>query len=742
MADQIPISALPAAPSAQLTDILPVVQSGVTDKESLSQIQTLFNITSTSTLPIAKLNLLGASSGAVSVAVQAAAGTFNFNLPITAGTSGFLLTSAGGGSSAMTWTNPTSISAISSITGTASQVLVNATSGSPQTGAITLTTPQNIATTSNVQFASLGLGVAAIGTTGYLQSTLFSKLGASGAFSNIASHELVNIDNIGIFITNYLTGNMTKVSAAGNNAAIEIQTIFGATSGSWTNADGVFSNPEIAAGANLSQGSCFRGLPVFDANTGRTITGFSNFRSAAPSLVSFAGTLTNMYGFHGEVLNVGTNRYSGYFLAPSGGTIAIGCYADNSSIGYNVTPPSNGLIVSGQSAFGTSTAATNVKLTLTSASTDKYSIFASGTLSGDDGTNTVGCYLNYTLGPINNSKTTIGFYNAPAITPAGSNTINEADGALFALTGTIGSGTVSVSYSAKFIAPTIGTVKVASYHDNISVGYTGITPPTNGALFSGQVLMGTSANTISGALEIGSAGRVSFALVGTKTVTDGSLQTGLYNSPTFAPVSNTSICAVASSYPQFNPPTSVTITTAYNYLLQSGGQAGAGSVTNGINLYVDNPGFGTTKTAIYSNGLLSTSTFQLRTSPTNGYVLTTDGSGNGTWQTVGAVVSSVWPITTVTANYTASTSDCIILVNDTTAARTITLPSSLTAADGKWFVIKDTSNGASGHNITVNCTLPGAFDAALSYTISANYGSVMVVNKVASISYYVINNYP
>lgn len=51
-----------------------------------------------------KASLKGSSSGLISVLPQAAAGTYNFNLPTTAGTSGYLLTSAGGGSSPMTWT--------------------------------------------------------------------------------------------------------------------------------------------------------------------------------------------------------------------------------------------------------------------------------------------------------------------------------------------------------------------------------------------------------------------------------------------------------------------------------------------------------------------------------------------------------------------------------------------------------------------------------------------------------------
>jgi hypothetical protein len=53
------------------------------------------------------ISLSGSSSGTIVIAPQAAAGTYNFNLPTTAGTSSYLLTSAGGGASPMTWTAPT-----------------------------------------------------------------------------------------------------------------------------------------------------------------------------------------------------------------------------------------------------------------------------------------------------------------------------------------------------------------------------------------------------------------------------------------------------------------------------------------------------------------------------------------------------------------------------------------------------------------------------------------------------------
>lgn len=51
--------------------------------------------------------LQGSSSGSVSINTQATSGTYNFNVPITAGSAGDVLTSQGGGSTAMIWVTPT-----------------------------------------------------------------------------------------------------------------------------------------------------------------------------------------------------------------------------------------------------------------------------------------------------------------------------------------------------------------------------------------------------------------------------------------------------------------------------------------------------------------------------------------------------------------------------------------------------------------------------------------------------------
>jgi len=55
---------------------------------------------------------------------------------------------------------------VSSITGTTNQIIASAS-----TGAITLSTPQSIGTSSSVQFGSFGVGTAASGTTGEIRAT-------------------------------------------------------------------------------------------------------------------------------------------------------------------------------------------------------------------------------------------------------------------------------------------------------------------------------------------------------------------------------------------------------------------------------------------------------------------------------------------------------------------------------------------------------------------------------------------
>ena len=91
-----------------------------------------------------------------------------------------------------------------------------------------------------------------------------------------------------------------------------------------------------------------------------------------------------------------------------------------------------------------------------------------------------------------------------------------------------------------------------------------------------------------------------------------------------------------------------------------------------------NVGIGTTTPGekLEVSGKTKTTTFQMTTAPTAGYVLTSDASGNGTWAAPSAG-SSTWNVTTQAgASYAAASND-YVLVN--AATQTVTLPA---AANG------------------------------------------------------------
>lgn len=256
--------------------------------------------------------------------------------------------------------------------------------------------------------------------------------------------------------------------------------------------------------------------------------------------------------------------------------------------------------------------------------------------------------------------------------------------------------------------------------------------PTNGMLVQGQSIFKGTSSLISASVEIQGSDRISLFLGGTKTSTDGTLQYAVYNDITFSPSSSTTTCAAYAANPSFAPGTGVVITTGYAHYLRAGSQSGLGSVTTGINLYAENPAFGTTKWAIYANGAVRVPTLQVSTSPTSGYVLTSDASGNATWQPTGAGGSSVLnlAITAVkTSTYTVLTTDCIIQVSTTGGVVNINMP--LTAAAGQVWYVMDIGGFASTNNIVINAQVPGAINAGLSYNMTTNYGIAIVTSRAS-----------
>ncbi|HBX50879.1 MAG TPA: hypothetical protein DEH02_07410 [Bacteroidales bacterium] len=89
---------------------------------------------------------------------------------------------------------------------------------------------------------------------------------------------------------------------------------------------------------------------------------------------------------------------------------------------------------------------------------------------------------------------------------------------------------------------------------------------------------------------------------GTQTATDGVTQYSVVSGSTFSPSSSTTNVSPYLAYANFQPGSGVTITNAAGMFIVQGTQGGAGSVTNGYGLYVDNPNFGTNKYAAYFGG--------------------------------------------------------------------------------------------------------------------------------------------
>jgi len=113
------------------------------------------------------LVLTGSTSGAVSV--NASTGTYNFNLPTTAGSTTQFLTSAGGGSTPMTWTPASSIAINRSVNSISSPASAGSTALTDYvyfvSGTTALTLPTAVGNTNLYTVKNTGAGTVTISTT-------------------------------------------------------------------------------------------------------------------------------------------------------------------------------------------------------------------------------------------------------------------------------------------------------------------------------------------------------------------------------------------------------------------------------------------------------------------------------------------------------------------------------------------------------------------------------------------------
>lgn len=251
------------------------------------------------------IDLNGSTSGKVSIRPQASAGTYNFNLPTTAGTSGDLLISGGGGSSPNTWSSlatllasPPSIGGTLPAGGTFSGVYASA-SAWPYIGSYNSSAPADnkywdMATDTNGDFTLLAYNDA---KTSYVQAMKFTATGGSPpTITNISLDAPVTAKTT-------LTSGLTPVSS------ITPGRVSPSPTGNTTNGSATITNLSAVSSSWVGYEISGTGIPAC------TSGGYADSARAVITAVNTgAGTLTmscaaNATGT-GVTLGIGRDYYS------------------------------------------------------------------------------------------------------------------------------------------------------------------------------------------------------------------------------------------------------------------------------------------------------------------------------------------------------------------------------------------------------------------------------------------------
>lgn len=135
----------------------------------------------------------------------------------------------------------------------------------------------------------------------------------------------------------------------------------------------------------------------------------------------------------------------------------------------------------------------------------------------------------------------------------------------------------------------------------------------------------------------------------------------------------------------------------------------------------------------------SGSTFAASTSVYNGDLYYTNTSGVAIQLTSGGAIvpssgnAQVFEPQSVSTDLIIGFGDSFVyLIVDTTATRSITLPSAGSVDPGRIYIVKDASGQANTNNITLNADGSDTIDGSSSQTLDSNYGSWMVVTDGSS----------
>jgi hypothetical protein len=609
------------------------------------------------------IDLLGTSSGTISIKPQAASGTYNFNLPTSSGTSGQVLTSGGGGAIAMTWSNvgvgtvtnvALTVPSFLSISGspiTTSGTLAVTLSGialpiaNGGTGSTTATGSGSVVLQTSPTLTTPVLGVAtgtSLSVTGNVNSLTHTITGSSSGVITIQGQTAAGTYNFNLPTSSGTTGQVLTSQGGGTSAM------------TWTNV-GVGTVTSVAltvptflsiAGSPITSSGTLAvtlsgtALPIANGGTGSTTaTGSGSVvlqtspTLTTPNIGAGTGTSLSLTG----IINALTHTITG----STSGVITIQGQAVAGTYNFNL-PTTSG--TSGQvltSAGGGASAMTWTTMTTGTVTSVALTVPTFLSISGSPITSsgTLALTLSGTALPILNGGTgsttatgsgSVVLQTSPTLTTP---VLGVATGTSLSVTGNVNSLTHTITGSTSGLITIQGQAAAGTYNFNL--------PTSSGT--SGQVL--TSAG--------GGTSVMTWTTPTTGTVTSVALTVPSFLSISGSPITTSGTLAVTLSgtaLPILNGGTgSTTATGSGSVVLQTsptlttpvlGVATGTSlSVTGNVNSLTHTI-TGSTSGVITIQGQAVAGTYNFNlptTAGTSGQVLTSGGGGASAmiWTTVG-----------------------------------------------------------------------------------------------------------
>jgi hypothetical protein len=247
---------------------------------------------------IGVLQMSGVASGVVTLQVQPAAGTYNFNLPTTPGSAGQLLASGGGVAAPMTWTTA-SITINGTLCSLAGSCTVSASGAAG--GDLTGTYP-------NPTLAAI---ITAGGPTGGASTVPIITYDAKGRLTAVSSAAVVAP-----------AGTLSGATLASNVLASSLTSVGTLTAGAIGAGFTAIPNSALANSAlTVNAVSCTLGASCTVTAAAGTLTGTTLAAAVVTSSLTSVGTLTGGATGAGFTVNLATSTISGNL--PSANTAAL-----------------------------------------------------------------------------------------------------------------------------------------------------------------------------------------------------------------------------------------------------------------------------------------------------------------------------------------------------------------------------------------------------------------------------------